>query len=127
MQERREAWGATGQAGDDLLGVLLQAQDEEGRQLSDEELWEDVHDIMGAGHETTASTTTAALYCISQTPGVEEKVGARNIAFSREYVRFGSLRRSGFICFRPSFLVQFLGEHPDAYVIPVRKFCCLPY
>jgi cytochrome P450 len=73
-QERRESWAASGVPGDDLLGVLLQAEDEEGRRLTDEELWEDVHDIMGAGHETTASTTIAALYCISQTPGVEEKV-----------------------------------------------------
>lgn len=30
--------------------------------LADEELWEDVHDVMGAGHETTATTAAAAIY-----------------------------------------------------------------
>lgn len=29
---------------------------------ADEELWEDVHDVMGAGHETTATTAAAAIY-----------------------------------------------------------------
>lgn len=33
----------------DLLGVLLTAADETGQTLNDEELWEDVHDVMGAG------------------------------------------------------------------------------
>lgn len=69
-QRRREelAAGLPGQP--DLLGVLLTAVDEAGESLTDEELWEDVHDIMGAGHETTATTTAAALYCISVHPEV---------------------------------------------------------
>lgn len=33
----------------DLLGVLLAATDEAGQAMTDEELWEDVHDVMGAG------------------------------------------------------------------------------
>ncbi|CAI5955479.1 unnamed protein product [Closterium sp. NIES-64] len=141
IEERREKWRATGDAGDDLLGVLLGAtpsaslrpplpcflsaspvspgqagaaaagrgavggrarrdgrgardhrhhpqtrcapvsllpplspQDEQGRPLQDEELWEDVHDVMGAGHETTATTITAALFLISQHPEAKAKV-----------------------------------------------------
>eukprot|EP00245_Coleochaete_scutata_P018247 TRINITY_DN938_c0_g1_i1.p1 TRINITY_DN938_c0_g1~~TRINITY_DN938_c0_g1_i1.p1 ORF type:complete len:640 (+),score=112.42 TRINITY_DN938_c0_g1_i1:319-2238(+) len=74
VQERREQLAATGDAGEDLLGVLLLAEDDEGKRLTDLELWEDVHDIMGAGHETTATTTTAAIFSISQHPEVEAKV-----------------------------------------------------
>lgn len=33
----------------DLLGVLLTAADEAGQKMTDEELWVDVHDVMGAG------------------------------------------------------------------------------
>lgn len=39
----------------------VQAEDDEGQKMTDEELWEDVHDIMGAGHETTATTSAAAV------------------------------------------------------------------
>eukprot|EP00897_Mesotaenium_endlicherianum_P009449 jgi/Mesen1/8532/ME000482S07990 len=69
IQERREVWHATGDAGSDLLGALLLVKG-----LSDLELWEDVHDIMGAGHETTATTLTATLFSISQHPHVEAQV-----------------------------------------------------
>ena len=44
----------------DLLGSLLDVYDEDGNKMQDEELWEDVHDIMGAGHETTASALAHA-------------------------------------------------------------------
>ncbi|KIY99113.1 hypothetical protein MNEG_8851 [Monoraphidium neglectum] len=71
IQERRVALGEGRPVPQDLLGVLLTAADDEGRGMTDEELWEDVHDVMGAGHETTATTTAAALYCISAHPHVE--------------------------------------------------------
>ncbi len=55
---------------------LFQATDDAGQGMSDEELWEDVHDIMGAGHETTATTTAALVYCISAHPHVRDRVEA---------------------------------------------------
>ncbi|GMH33024.1 hypothetical protein BSKO_00858 [Bryopsis sp. KO-2023] len=63
-----------GKTKDDLLGVLLEARDEEGKPMTDLELWEDVHDIMGAGHETTATSTATALYLISAHPEAEAKL-----------------------------------------------------
>eukprot|EP00198_Chlamydomonas_reinhardtii_P014407 XP_001703744.1 cytochrome P450 [Chlamydomonas reinhardtii] len=56
-----------------MLDVIAATEDD-GRGLSDEELWEDVHDIMGAGHETTATTTAALLYCISAHPHVRQRL-----------------------------------------------------
>ena len=70
LQERRAQLVAGAAGKPDLLGVLLEALDESGQPMTDEELWEDVHDVMGAGHETTATTTAATLYCISAHPEV---------------------------------------------------------
>jgi cytochrome P450 len=56
--------------------VLLAARDDDGAHLSDEELWEDIHDVMGAGHETTATTAAAALYCVAGHPAVEARLRA---------------------------------------------------
>ncbi|KAF6262648.1 cytochrome P450 [Scenedesmus sp. NREL 46B-D3] len=74
IQERRVALSQGAAVPQDLLGILLAAADESGQAMTDEELWEDVHDVMGAGHETTATTTAAALYCISAHPVVEARL-----------------------------------------------------
>ncbi|KAG2490073.1 hypothetical protein HYH03_011538 [Edaphochlamys debaryana] len=76
IQERRGALQAGRPGRDDLLQLLLSATDESGVGMTDEELWEDVHDVMGAGHETTATTTAALLYCISVHPEVRQRVEA---------------------------------------------------
>lgn len=50
----------------DLLGVLLTAADESGQALNDEELWEDVHDVMGAGEMRRLQALQAhMLVCVS--------------------------------------------------------------
>jgi cytochrome P450 len=46
----------------DLLDALLGAQDAQG--LSDREVWEHVHDVLGAGHDTTATAVAAALHAL---------------------------------------------------------------
>ena len=58
----------------DLLDSLMQARDEDGNPLTTEELFEDVHDIMGAGHETTATTLAAALFSIARHKDVGRKI-----------------------------------------------------
>lgn len=49
ISDRRAALACGRPVPQDLLGELLAAADEAGQALTDEELWEDVHDVMGAG------------------------------------------------------------------------------
>ncbi len=60
---------------DDLLSMLMSAQDAEtGEVMSDEQLHDEVVITIFAGHETTASLLTWAFYLLSQHPDVEAKL-----------------------------------------------------
>ncbi len=66
---------ASGADGDDLLGMLLGARDEDGgmdvRQVRDEALT-----ILMAGHETTASALTFAVWLVARHGEVQERMAA---------------------------------------------------
>ncbi|MFB6374936.1 MAG: cytochrome P450, partial [Bradymonadaceae bacterium] len=62
--------------GDDLLYRLLQATDEAGHQMSDEQLRDEVITLFLAGHETTAMALTYAWYLVARHPRVEERLQA---------------------------------------------------
>ncbi|GAB4213428.1 MAG: cytochrome P450 [Roseiflexaceae bacterium] len=73
IEERRRS----GQSGHDLLGMLLDARDEEtGAQMDDRQLRDEVMTIYLAGHETTASTLTWAWYLLSLHPLVMQRLHA---------------------------------------------------
>lgn len=59
---------------DDILSQLLLARDEEGNLLSDAEIRDELMTLLVAGHETTASALTWALYWIHFLPEVEDKL-----------------------------------------------------
>lgn len=64
---RRKALMEAGGAPQDLLTLLLAAQDPEtGKGLSDLEVKANIVTFIAAGHETTANALTWALYCLSQ-------------------------------------------------------------
>lgn len=69
VRERR----AGGHAGDDLLGWLLAARDEQGG-IDDRQLRDELVTLMLAGHETTALALTWALVLIAEHPEVERKL-----------------------------------------------------
>mmetsp|Transcript_33372 Transcript_33372/g.86576 ORF Transcript_33372/g.86576 Transcript_33372/m.86576 type:complete len:592 (+) Transcript_33372:398-2173(+) len=73
-ERRRQLRADPGAEYGDLLGQLLCAEDEDGHRATDEEVWHDVHDIMGAGHETTATTAAATIYCVAAHPEVDRLV-----------------------------------------------------
>jgi cytochrome P450 len=58
----------------DLLATLLRAQDENGRQMTDRQLRDEVMTQFLAGHETTAVALTWAWYLLAQNPDVENKL-----------------------------------------------------
>jgi cytochrome P450 len=62
--------------GDDLLSRLVAARDDDGTQMSDDQLRDEMMTLYLAGHETTALTLSWSWYVISQHPQVEEKLVA---------------------------------------------------
>jgi cytochrome P450 len=58
----------SGERGTDILSLLLDAQDEDGSGLSDQELRDQVMTLMFAGHDTTTSTVTFLFYELARNP-----------------------------------------------------------
>jgi cytochrome P450 len=72
IAERR----ANGSDQGDLLSMLIAAQDEDGSQMSDRQLRDEVITLFLAGHETTALTLSWAWYLLAQNPEVEKNFHA---------------------------------------------------
>ena len=72
ISERRASGADTG----DLLSMLLRAQDEDGSQMTDRQLRDEVMTLFLAGHETTALTLTWAWYLLARNPEAESKLHA---------------------------------------------------
>jgi cytochrome P450 len=58
----------------DLLSVLLQAKDEDGNPMNDNQLMAECLTLFGAGHETTATALTWTWYVLSQHPEIYQLV-----------------------------------------------------
>jgi len=69
IAERRKSGRDEG----DLLSMLLQAQDEDGSQMTDRQLRDEVMTLFLAGHETTALTLSWAWYLLGRDPETEKK------------------------------------------------------
>jgi len=61
---------------DDILSLLLAAQDEQGQGLSDRELRDQLITLLLLGHETTASSLAWALYWVHSQPSVLSRLQA---------------------------------------------------
>jgi len=72
IAERR----ASGYDEGDLLSMLLQAQDEDGSQMTDAQLRDEVMTLFLAGHETTALALSWSWYLLATHPEAEEKFHA---------------------------------------------------
>jgi cytochrome P450 len=58
----------------DILSLLMAARDQAGESMTDVELRDELMTLLTAGHETTASALTWALYWIHKLPEVREKL-----------------------------------------------------
>jgi cytochrome P450 len=63
---------AGGQRGEDILSLLLDAEDEDGGRLSDRHVRDQVMTLLFAGHDTTTSTVTFLFYELARNPHVLE-------------------------------------------------------
>lgn len=70
IRQRRRGGADTG----DLLSLLLHARDEDGNQMTDRQLRDEVITLMLAGHETTALALTWIWYLLAKHPHIEAKL-----------------------------------------------------
>lgn len=61
---------------DDLLARMMQARDEDGSQMTDRQLRDELITFVLAAHETTALTLTWTLYLLAQNPEADARLGA---------------------------------------------------
>ncbi|MBD2136408.1 cytochrome P450 [Anabaena sp. FACHB-1237] len=73
IQERRNKLDSSR---NDIFTLLLQAQDENGEFMTDVELRDELITLLTAGHETTATALSWALYWIYKNPEILEKLQA---------------------------------------------------
>ena len=64
---------ASGDLGDDLLGLLLETQDGDGLLLTDRNIRDEVMTLLFAGHDTTTSTVAFLFYELSRHPHLVEQ------------------------------------------------------
>jgi cytochrome P450 len=76
ISERR----ATGRRGQDILSLLLDAQDEDGTTLSDRQVRDEVMTLMFAGHDTTTSTVSFMFYELARNPQAAARLVAEQDA-----------------------------------------------
>ena len=70
---KRRAAG-NGEAGDDVLSLLLATRDEDGSPLSDEELRDELLTLVLAGHETTANSLAWTIERLLRTPAAYDRL-----------------------------------------------------
>jgi cytochrome P450 family 110 len=72
----REARARSGDADSrhDLLSALIAARKDDGTAFTGEEIMEQMASLLGAGHETTASALTWALFHVHRNPSVKERL-----------------------------------------------------
>src|SRR3712207_684122 len=63
---------ASGERGDDLLSLLLDARDEDGNALDDRHVRDEVMTLLFAGHDTTTSTVAFLFYELDRAPEIRE-------------------------------------------------------
>jgi cytochrome P450 len=70
IAERRDG----DRGGNDLLALLLEARDDDGRPMSDRQLRDEIATLFAAGHETTAVALTWTLLLLGRHPEVEARL-----------------------------------------------------
>jgi cytochrome P450 len=66
----------TGERGEDLLSLLLDARDEDGARLSDRHVRDEVMTLLFAGHDTTTATIAFLFHELARHPDVADAIAA---------------------------------------------------
>ena len=75
LSEQIEERRGSGEHGGDVLGLILDATDDEGNLLGDDVLHDQLRTMLAAGHETSSTSLAWALFHIHRDDGIRARVG----------------------------------------------------
>jgi cytochrome P450 len=101
---------------DDLLTRLLRARDEDGSRMDDRQVRDEAVTLFVAGHETTATALTWALYELAREPGVRSKLIEEADALRSE----NDLREPARMAYAIKVFKEAMRLYPPVYLIPRR-------
>ncbi|MCU0525656.1 MAG: cytochrome P450 [Elainella sp. Prado103] len=93
IQQRKQQ----GDPGADTLGLLIQATDENGQQLSIAELKDQILLLLFAGHETLTSALATFCLCLPQHPEVWQKLQVEQAQFAPAPLTLDSLKQMTYL------------------------------
>jgi cytochrome P450 len=106
---------AQGHDSGDLLNLLLQARDEDGRPMSDRQLRDEVITTLLAGHETTALALSWTLYLLGHHPDIDAQLAAEIDAVVGD--RPVTVEDLGKLVFTERILKESMRLYPPAWAI----------
>jgi cytochrome P450 len=111
---------ATGERGEDILSLLLDAEDEDGNTLSDLQIRDEVMTLMFAGHDTTTSTISFMFYELAHHPEIVARLLAEQDAQLEDGQPSAAQLVSGELSELEMVFEETLRMYPPAWVGPRR-------
>jgi retinoid hydroxylase len=108
-------------AGGDLLDLLLDARDEDGRALSDRQVRDEVMTLMFAGHDTTTSTIAFMFYELARHPVVLSRLLAEQDAQLAGSAPTPAQLTTGELTELEMVIDETLRKYPPAWIGPRRS------
>jgi cytochrome P450 len=112
---------ATGERGQDILSLLLDAEDEDGDTLNDGQIRDEVMTLLFAGHDTTTSTVSFMFYELARHPEIVGRLQAEQDRELASGLAMRSKLLSGELTELEMVLEETLRKYPPAWVGPRRS------
>ncbi len=116
IEERRR----TGKRGEDILSLLLDAEDEDGHSLTDRQVRDEVMTLLFAGHDTTTSTVTFMFYELAHNPQIAARLVAEQDGLLTDGRPSASQLMGGELGELEMVLDETLRMYPPAWIGPRR-------
>jgi cytochrome P450 len=112
---------ASGARGEDILSLLLDAEDEDGNSLSDLQIRDEVMTLLFAGHDTTTSTVSFMFYELAHHPAIVARLRAEQAALLVDGLPSASQLASGGLPELELVFEETLRKYPPAWIGPRRS------
>jgi cytochrome P450 len=111
----------SGERGEDILSLLLDAQDEDGNTLTDLQVRDEVMTLMFAGHDTTTSTVAFMFYELAHHPEIVARLQAEQDSELRDGQPTPTQLMSGELAELEMVFDETLRMYPPAWIGPRRS------